>query len=206
MTTIRETEFAAIDFESAGLRPGGNDHPVQIGIAVLSGWEIRRGLTLHSYIACPEPVTWSARKVHGISDDDLADAPPLSSLWPSIRDLLRGRWVVAHGSATEKRFLRAFPFHGFGPWVDTLRLARSADPSLSSHALGDLAAAYGLESRLRGDWEHFRWHDAHSDAVASLELLRFLVDRLDLGGESPDILLHSEQSTYRRLRLPNRRP
>lgn len=204
MPTIHETEFAAIDFESAGVRPGGTDHPVQIGIVVLSGWEIRRELSLNSYMACPEPVTWSARKVHGISNDHLAGAPALSSLWPGIRNLLRGRWVVAHGSATEKRFLRAFPLHGFGPWVDTLRLSRSADPALPSHALGDLAAAYGLEDKLKSEWERFRWHDAYSDAVASLEILKFLVDRLDLGRESPEVLLHSEQSTYRRLRPPNR--
>ncbi|GAB4172736.1 MAG: hypothetical protein Fur0032_12200 [Terrimicrobiaceae bacterium] len=204
MTTIHHTEFAAIDFEGAGMRPGGNDHPVQIGIAVLSRWEIRRELSLNSLIACPVPVTWSARKVHGISDENLAGTPALSSLWPQIRDLLRGRWVVAHGSATEKRFLRAFPLHGFGPWVDTLRLARSADPGLASHALGDLAATYGLEDKLRTEWEGFRWHDAHSDAVASLEILKFLVDRLDLGRESPEILLHSEQATYRRLRPPSR--
>ena len=52
-------------------------------------------------------------------------------LWPPIRDRLAGAAVVAHGAGTEKRFLRAFPYHGFSPWIDTLRLARKVLPNLS---------------------------------------------------------------------------
>jgi len=183
--TIAATRFAAIDFESAGNRPGSTDVPVQIGIATMDGLAFAPADLFSSYIACDRPVAWNARKVHGISDADLAGAPAFADLWPEVRARLAGRWVVGHGAATERRFLRAFPLHGFGPWIDTLTLARALDPGQPSHALGDLARAYGLEDDLSARIPGFRWHDAGSDAAASLVLLAFLVNRFGLSGFPP---------------------
>lgn len=198
--TVGETVFAAIDFESAGLRKGGTEVPVQIGIAEMKGGEIFTGGFFGSFLATEEEITWSAQKVHGITREDLAGAPQLIGLWPRLRDLLGGRWLVAHGAATEKRFLRAFPFHGFGPWVDTLKLARAAWPSLESFALGDLIAVLGLEDELRTLHPPFRWHDALSDAVASLVLLRRIVAETGIAAEECGILLRADDSHYHRLR------
>ena len=66
---------------------------------------------------------------------------------------------------TERRFLRAFPFHGFGPWVDTLKLSRAVWPEKKSFALGDLILELGLEDDLCDALPGFRWHDALSDAL-----------------------------------------
>lgn len=201
---LATTEFAAIDFESAGLRPGGTDVPVQIGMAVMAGREFRSALSFRSYLACDLPVTWSARKVHGICDEDLKDAPRFESLWPRVRETLSGRWVVAHGAATERRFLRAFPLHGFGPWLDTLRLARAFDPTAPSHALGDLAGAYGLVEELESTVEGFRWHDALSDAVASLALLRYFLSKNGLWEAEPALLLAADATPYHRAKAQAR--
>ena len=113
--TVAEAPFAAIDFESAGIRRGGTEVPVQIGIAQMRRLEISECFT--SFLFTEEPITWAAQKVHGIRARDLTGAPRLLQLWPEIRKLLENRWLVAHGSSTERRFLRAFPFHGFGPWL-----------------------------------------------------------------------------------------
>lgn len=187
--TVRETEFAAIDFESAGAQPGATDVPVQIGIAILRGLEFVPDDFFSSYVATSLPVTWRAQKVHGITRDDLTGAPPMAGLWPEIKRRLAGRWIVAHGAATERRFLRAFPFHGFGPWIDTLKLARAVLPELPSLALGDIAAACGLEEDLRARHAAFRWHDALSDSVASLTVLRHCVRTADLAEKPAEILL-----------------
>lgn len=197
---IRDTEFAAIDFEAAGARAGASDEPVQIGIALMHGGRATAEGGLKSYLACASPVIWSARRVHGIRDEDLLGAPSLTTLWPEIRKFLGGRWVVAHGAGTERRFLRAFPFHGFGPWVDTLKLARALDPDQPSHALGDLASAYHLVDRLRGMVEGFRWHDAFCDALASLLLLEAFIDRFDLADRPAELLLRADDSGYHRSR------
>jgi DNA polymerase-3 subunit epsilon len=191
---IAPTGFAAIDFESAGSAPGRTDEPVQIAVAHLDGPRIRR--VLNSYVRPKGSVTWAAKKVHGIGDEAVRDAPRLLDLWPDIRRAMHGRWIVAHGASTEKRFLRIFPFHAFGPWVDTLVLARAAYPELGSHALGDTIRALGLDTQPEISAPGFRWHDAESDAIASLVLLRHLADACDLGGSPPETLLRPDLAAY----------
>ena len=132
---VTEVPFAVIDFESAGSAPGLTDEPVQIAVIHWNGEEIKTAL--NSYLRPSRKVTWSAKEVHGIGDEMLVRAPLFVDLWPQVKSSLGNRWVVAHGAATEKRFLRVFPFHGFGPWVDTLTLTRAVYPSLPSHALSD---------------------------------------------------------------------
>ena len=128
----------------------------------------------------------------------------MPELWPTFKAMLGGRWVVAHGAATEKRFLRAFPFHGFGPWVDTLKLSRAIDPDLPSHTLGDLVVHYGLLKGLVDAIPGFRWHDAYCDAVASLVLLRHFISKLALGSESPEILLSADDAPFHQRKAARR--
>lgn len=197
--TVAETEFAAIDFESAGIRRGGTEVPVQIGVAQMRGGVLAEG-ALASFIATDQEITWEAQKVHGITREDLRGAPSLHDLWPQLKERLQGRWLVAHGAATEKRFLRAFPFHGFGPWVDTLKLSRALWPELESFALGDLIVAKGLEGEMREHHAGFRWHDALSDAIASLVLLRRIMADAGIAEEGVEILQRFDDSHYHRVK------
>ncbi|MEI6073669.1 MAG: 3'-5' exonuclease [Verrucomicrobiae bacterium] len=192
--SIADTGFAAIDFESAGSAPGRTDEPVQIAVVHLDGQDIRR--RLNSYVLPSAPVTWAARKVHGISDQMLVGAPRLLDLWPGIKEAMQNRWIVAHGASTEKRFLRIFPFHSFGPWVDTLVLTRAVYPALASHALGDIIRALGLDRDPEIASEGFRWHDAESDAIASLVLLRHLISACHLENSGAEILGRPDLSGY----------
>jgi DNA polymerase-3 subunit epsilon len=182
-TALEDLSWAAIDFESAGTAPGETDCPVQIGIVRVEQLFSATPQLFTSYIACERPVRWSAAKVHGITTSMLHDAPAYTSLWPQIRQLLRGAVVLGHNPATEKRFLRSFPGHGFGPWVDTLALARQAIPDLPDHALSTVCEALGIRdsvTNLVNDAHHARWHDALYDAAGSLELLRTLVNALQM--------------------------
>jgi DNA polymerase III subunit epsilon len=186
--TVSEVEFAAIDFESAGAARGATDVPVQIGIARMAGGRIVAESRFTSYLAADRPVTWSARDVHGIRDEDLVGAPRLLDLWPKLKAEFSGRWLVAHGAGTEKRFLRVFPLHGFGPWVDTLTLTRAVYPDLASHALGGIVEALGLVGEMDGHMPGFRWHDALSDAVASLVVLRHIIEVANLSDKPAEVL------------------
>lgn len=199
MTTIRESRFAAIDFESAGAVRGATDQPVQVGIAV---WTFERGITdsFVSYLQANGPVQWTARKVHGISDADLTDAPTLLSLWPEFRDRLRGAVVVAHGRGTEKRFLRSFPGHGFGPWADTLQIARAVWPQAKSHTLSSLGHMVGIEEEIRSIVPGRGWHDALFDSVASLLVLSHVIREHSLAESPVELLLSPNTSEWHRLR------
>jgi DNA polymerase-3 subunit epsilon len=187
-----DVPFAAIDFESAGTAPGLTDEPVQVAIV---HWQDNVPLVaLNSHLRPTRPVTWAAQQVHGISDDQLTSAPRFVDLWPSVKSGLEERWVVAHGAATEKRFLRVFPFHGFGPWVDTLALTRAVYPSLPSHALGDAVTSLGLLDHIK--FPGFRWHDAASDAIASLVLLQHLIEAAGLSDEPAEVLTRPNLKAY----------
>lgn len=197
MRLVRECRFTAIDFESAGAERGATDSPVQVGLAE---WSLTggHGANFVSYLHTARRVHWSARKVHGIGPEQLAGAPTLLSLWPELKSRLAGAAVVAHGKGTEKRFLRAFPGHGFGPWIDTLLLARAAWPELADHSLGALCDACGLTPAVCAIVPEKSWHDALFDAVASLVLLEHLIDRLALAGHPVESLARPDISAWRR--------
>ncbi|MFK7912043.1 MAG: exonuclease domain-containing protein [Akkermansiaceae bacterium] len=196
---ISNRVFAAIDFESAGAERGKTDVPVQIGMATWSQ-DQGHGNFYVSYIHTDQSVSWAAQKVHGITKDDLSDAPRFMSLWPEIKNRLNENIVVAHGHGTEKRYLRAFPAHGFGPWVDTLQLYRAAFPDLPSHALGDLCEQFQLTGKVTTLVPNKTWHDALYDSVASLVLLEYLIRELDLSQQSEDILTNPDTRIWHRVK------
>lgn len=148
---ISQLTFTAIDFESAGTSSGSTDTPVQIGTATWSPNDVddqKLTDTWMSYIHTDRKIKWAAQQVHGITKEKLNDAPKLMLLWPAIKQRLQNNIVVAHGHGTEKRFLRAFPSHGFGPWVDTLHLSRAAYPALNDYSLGSLCQLFNLEQEI----------------------------------------------------------
>ncbi|MDC0049236.1 3'-5' exonuclease [Verrucomicrobia bacterium] len=106
---------------------------------------------------------------------DLENAPKLNELWPIINSSLSGKVVVAHGAGTEKRFLRAFPMHGFKPWIDTLQLARKIMPKAKNHSLGTLIEEISADKEIARYCPNLNWHDALFDSVASLVLLKALL-------------------------------
>jgi DNA polymerase III subunit epsilon len=186
---IRETAFAGLDFESAGERPDEAGIPVQVGIAEMASLHMQPGSFFRSYLRTERPVTWAAQRIHGITDAALAGAPPLLSLWPEIKARLSGRWIAAHGAGTERRYLRVFPAHGFGPWVDTLTLSKKILPGRGSYALSDLAKELSLEEEARSLLPDFRWHEALSDAVACLLLLQKLIELSGIANHPVEVLL-----------------
>ncbi len=194
---IKNITFTALDFESAGTATGKTDAPIQIGAATIfpdrgnvNAWE--------SYIYTDKPITWAAQKVHGITKEDLADAPKLMLLWPEIKSRLSGCAVVAHGHGTEKRFLQAFPGHGFGPWVDTLQLSRAVYPELENHSLSNVCESLRLTTQIDDIVPSKTWHDALYDAVASIVLLRQIITDFELEQSPLSILLKLDTSAWRK--------
>lgn len=186
---IQAYEFAAIDFESAGEMTGHTDVPVQVGIALMIGQSILDGQFFRSYIATDRPISWQAARVHGITCEDLLQAPQWSELWSPVRERLSGRVIVAHNGSTEKRFLGNFPLNRFGPWVDTLDMARCLYPGLSDYSLGALIGLFRLDGEVRQLCPLWNYHDACFDAVASLVLFKSMLDAGGLWSLPMDALL-----------------
>ena len=174
---LKNLEFASIDFESTGHREGIGDEPIQVGIAVMKGFEIDKSSFFRSYIKPSNDlqITSRSQSVHRIKNEQLQKSPVLFELWPKINELLSKRVVVAHGAGTEKRFLRSFPMHGFDIWIDTLQLAKKVLPESTDYSLGALIQDIGAKEDLKSICPELDWHDALFDAVASLFLLKELL-------------------------------
>ena len=177
---LSDIRLAAIDFESLPARDG--HFPIQIGIAL--------GGTSGIESSWQSPLSDAA--LAGAADAP-QNAPRLLSLWPEIRKSLEGRWVVAHGSGTEKKYLRVFAGHRFGPWIDTLRWARAVFPGLKSHALGEVCDALKVELP---PGSPPRWHDAEFDAIACLCLIQHLWRATGLRSASRSLLTAPDLSSY----------
>lgn len=211
---ISQHTYTAIDFESAGTTSGSTDTPVQVGTATwipnfsenAKSTNSERCLadTWMSYIHTDKKITWAAEQVHGITKDQLKDAPKLMLLWPKLKSRLANKVVVAHGHGTEKRFLGAFPAHGFGPWIDTLHLSRAAYPKLSSYSLGDLCNELNLtieidELASTASSNHkISWHDALYDSIASIVVLRHIIRVFSLSDSPLTLLTQPNTSAWRK--------
>lgn len=142
-------EFAAIDFETTGYEDGGTNEPWQLGIAIVRDLEI---------VEMREFFFGTAMT---------PDFEPMMDQWEDWQPLLADRRLVAHNIATERTILtRVAPLTKWGPWTDTLKLAKARYPSLPSYALGDLCEMFGCVPQMAGR----TWHDGLYDAVACAKL------------------------------------
>lgn len=197
---VSSVTLAALDFESTGARAGEVDEPVQVGMAVVLPGLGEPTDFFRSYIRATRAIRSSAREVHGIDDVTIKDAPSMGALWPELKTRLGGAVIVAHGASTEQRFLRAFPFHGFGPWLDTLTISRALLPQMPDHALGSVVGALNLEPEVQRWCPELSWHDALFDAVACLVFLRYVMRALDWPTVTVGQLRRLDAATYRRVR------
>jgi DNA polymerase III subunit epsilon len=169
----RAASLTVLDFETTGAVPGYADEPWQVGMVELQDGRVT-GRYHESYLRVPaaRPFNPYAPGRHAALRPVLAGAPAPADLWPVWRTWLEGRPLAAHNVGTEKKFLqRAAPLHEFGPWIDTLRLARRIRPDLAGHALADVTEALGLAARVREFCPGRDWHDALFDAFASALVL-----------------------------------
>lgn len=143
-------EFAAIDFETTGYEHGASNEPWQLGLVLVDGAGNVK-----------ETKEWFFRS------SLKPDAPSMMEQWEGFYPFLAGRRLVAHNVSTERTILtRAAPLTRWGPWVDTLKIAKAKYPRLPSYALGDLCSLFGVAPVLEGR----TWHDALYDALACAAL------------------------------------
>jgi len=159
--------YVAIDFETTGFVESHPEEPWQVGWVRIEQAQIVPSSCYTSFIRIGErPVRTAAPAAFAAVRDAVRAAPERIELWPLLRTELSGIPLIAHNCPTEKRVLSEWaPMHRFGPWIDTLRIARAVYPDLASHALSDVLHRL----RLMDDVHHIvpgrSAHDALFDAV-----------------------------------------
>jgi len=173
--------MAVVDFETTGLDPAV-DRVLEVGVVFLDAGMVS---ARHNYLVNPViPVPDEARAIHGITDEELADAPRFEQIVDELRGLLRGRIPVAYNAGFDRRFLDA-ELARLGPpaadeppafrpgvdWIDPLVWSRELHADEKSHKLGDVCTRMGIEL--------VQAHRAAGDAEATGRVL------LELSGTMP---------------------
>ena len=169
-------QAVAVDFETTGSVPGYPNEPWQIGLAPIRAGAIGNDLFDSLLNIGDRPFNKFAPGRHAQLRGRLAVAPTLHDLWSDVASRLAGAVLVAHNIGTERSILSAAaPLHVFGPWIDTLVLARAAWPNLETYALEDLTIRFGLGEAVSRLCPRRAPHDALYDAVACAFLLVHLL-------------------------------
>ncbi len=172
------TDLVALDFETTGTAEGFLNTPWQIGLVVISQGSVLVERSFQSLLRVPveqpfnpyAPGRWAQLR------NELAQAPSITELWPQLQPMLIGHPLVAHHAPTERTLLKQlFPLQEFGPWIDTLAIARLAFPGMTDYKLENLIPALGLKPRLEQRCPGLVPHDAYYDAVACATLLEFVL-------------------------------
>ena len=155
-----------LDTETTGLHADTGDRIIEIGAIELIGRE-RTGREFHHYLQPDRTIDEGATKVHGITNEQLADCPRFTEVVDEFIEFVRGAQLVAHNADFDIGFLDAeiARLEDFSPGsmneicdvFDTLAEARRRHPG-SSNSLNALCARYGI------DTSHRALHGALKDA------------------------------------------
>lgn len=127
MSDITQRRYVVIDTETTGLDPD-TDRVVEIALVTVNNGEITDAF--RSYVKPGIPIPPEASAVHGITDEDVEDAPTLTELLPQINTICdQAELLVAHNASFDRSMLPCLS----QPWLDTLRLAKRIYPDLPKH-------------------------------------------------------------------------
>jgi DNA polymerase-3 subunit epsilon len=155
------SRFVAIDFETASYT---RDSACSIGMVVVADGKIAHK---EHYLICPPSPDFAFTHIHGLTWNDVKDAPGFDKLWPRLRGLLEGAdFLAAHNASFDRGVLGAC-CNASGllapalPFVCTVQLAR-AQWGIFPTKLPNVCAELGIR---------LRHHDALSDAEACARIV-----------------------------------
>ncbi len=171
-----------LDLETSGA------HPVRDRIIEVALTRVEHGRVVHRWSSLVNPgvaVPAVIRRIVGIDDAMLADAPPFAAIAPTLHQQLQDAVLVAHNVMFDYGFLKQeFARCGLefsAPTFCTVKFARALEPKESRHGLDALIERYGLTCPAR--------HRAEGDVAVleqflALALQRYPVERLLIARES----------------------
>lgn len=166
---IAVSERVYLDTETTGL-DALNDCVVSVAII-----DDDANVLVDSLVDPQRAIPAAATHIHGIRDEDVAGAPRLSDLMPSIADAVRGRELVIYNAAYDLQFLPGVQAVAASVDCAMLRAMQAMDlnrwPRLSA------AAEWAGH-----DWAGTRAHSALGDTLATRTIYRLSMIVLGLEG------------------------
>lgn len=118
------TRQVVLDTETTGLYADGGDRIVELGCIEMVNRKLT-GRNLHHYLNPQRPSHPEALKVHGLTEEFLADKPVFEAIADAFLQFVEGAELLIHNASFDTAFLDA-------------ELARLGKPSVTKHAAGVL--------------------------------------------------------------------
>jgi DNA polymerase-3 subunit epsilon len=162
-----------LDTETTGLYARNGDRVVEIGCVELVDRK-PTGRRLHKYLNPEREVPIEAQRIHGLTDEFLADKPKFRDVAAELADFIRDAELVIHNASFDMEFLNVeFALLGNAEMesaraicasvVDTLKMARDIRPG-KRNSLDALCSEYGVDNSNR------QFHGALLDAELLAEV------------------------------------
>lgn len=162
--------YVVVDLEATST--GSKAKIIQVGIVVIEDGKIVDRYTTD--VNPHEPLDAHIKKLTGLTDRRLAQAPDFSQVARKIFDLVENGIFVAHNVQFDANLLAEnLFFEGYelrNPRVDTVELTQVFFPELEKYSLPILCRELGIPLK--------HAHTALSDAQATAELLLFLREKM----------------------------
>ncbi len=141
-----------LDTETTGLAPEGGDRLVEIGCVELIN-HIPTGRHYHVYINPRRSMPEEAFRVHGLSDEFLADKPVFEAVADEFLDFIGDAQLIIHNASFDIGFLNhELKLSGRSPLrnpvIDTVMVARDKHPG-ARVSLDALCKHYGIDNSRR---------------------------------------------------------
>ena len=146
------TRQVVLDTETTGLSPATGDRLVEIGCVELIN-HLPSGQNYHVYLNPQRSMPEEAFRVHGLSDEFLADKPLFSAVADDFRAFIGDATLIIHNAPFDMGFLNA-ELTNLGqpklsnPVIDTVMLARERHPG-ARVSLDALCKHYGIDNSRR---------------------------------------------------------
>ncbi|WP_375278732.1 3'-5' exonuclease [Pseudoalteromonas marina] len=178
--SVKDIPFVALDFETTGLN-SKTDDIVSVGLVPFTLARIYCKQSKHWVVQPRRNLSESSIVIHGITHNDVDNAPDFDNIIAPLLDALRSKVIVVHYAAIERGFFNSalllrLKEHIEFMVVDTMELERRAlkakqgligqifNTKLGSLRLNDCRKRYSLPV--------YEGHNALTDALATAELLQ----------------------------------
>ncbi len=197
-----ETTFAVLDLETSGGSPKLGAGITEIGVVKVKGGEVIG--SFQSFVDPGHSLPFFITELTGITDQMLISAPFIDEVLPTLFEFLGSpeeTVVVAHNSPFDMSFLKAAATVHEYEWpnyvtIDTARLARAVldRDEVVNCKLGTLAHFFGAQTSPN--------HRALDDALATVDVLHGLIERLAGHGVTTFEAMRNFPSRKRRTKRP----
>lgn len=172
---LKDLDYVVFDTETTGLNPSKGDEIVQIsGVRLVKGKPT--GEEFNTLVNPGMPIPAPSIRFHGITDDMVAEAPPVQEALRSFRAFVEDSVLVAHNAAFDMRFLRTRESESGvvfdNPVLDTLLVSFVLQPNHSAHSLDAIAARFGVYISV--EERHTALGDARGTAQIFVKMLPVL--------------------------------